>query len=584
MTDPAPDPRQQVLDAEGHVLVLGGAGSGKTTIALRKAIRRIDEQLLPGQSVLFLSFSRAAVARIGQASKTEAPKEKQSQLAVQTFHSFCWELLRSHGYLLGAPKRLQILPPHDERALSGRVKPGSAEWAEWEEERDRLFRGEGKVVFDLFAPGVAELLARASLLRDLVARRFPLVIVDEAQDTGPDAWRCIEILAPFTQIICLADLEQQIFDHLPGVGPERIARIEEALKPLRVDLGAQNNRSAGTEIAAFANDILSGEVRGGPYTGVSKRIYDPKATPLVKLMRIAIGMIWQKIEKETGQPPDSCALLAPTGSSVARISAALSSGERPIPHKVLFDEAEALLASRLAAFLLEPKAVASHDADVAQCLELLAAVQRARGSKSALGQAANLLKWAEQAQQGKKTKTIMVTTVDDLVAAARGLQLTGDPRKDWLLVKALLRASTHAGITAIAGHLDYLVAFNRGRRIAANLSAMWTSFGCYAKAREALDDALVEDQILSGAEDLTGIHVMTIHRSKAKQFDGVIIFREGRPVGPKAWESSFVWRGDTHPHHRSRRILRVAVTRARRHVLILDPAYPVCPIISPFKL
>ena len=88
MTDPATDPRQDVLDAEGHVLVLGGAGSGKTTIALRKALRRIDERLVPGQSVLFLSFSRAAVARIGQASKSEVPKEKQSQLSIQTFHSF----------------------------------------------------------------------------------------------------------------------------------------------------------------------------------------------------------------------------------------------------------------------------------------------------------------------------------------------------------------------------------------------------------------------------------------------------------------------------------------------------------------
>jgi len=74
MIEICPD-RQRLLDCEGHALVIGGPGSGKTTIALKKAVKRIDEGLAPGQSVLFLSFSRAAVARIGEASKTGSRKE-----------------------------------------------------------------------------------------------------------------------------------------------------------------------------------------------------------------------------------------------------------------------------------------------------------------------------------------------------------------------------------------------------------------------------------------------------------------------------------------------------------------------------
>src|SRR5690349_19490800 len=115
--------RQRILDATGHTLVTGGPGSGKTTIAIIKALRRIEAGLRDGQTVLFLSFSRAAVARITEASKREISKEQGKRFSVQTFHSFFWEILRTHGYLLGAPKRLTLLAPHDERALSNGIDP-----------------------------------------------------------------------------------------------------------------------------------------------------------------------------------------------------------------------------------------------------------------------------------------------------------------------------------------------------------------------------------------------------------------------------------------------------------------------------
>lgn len=63
-----------------HALVLGGPGSGKTTIALKKAVIRIDAGLDPGQSVLFLSFSRAAVARLAEATKQAVPKAQRKPL------------------------------------------------------------------------------------------------------------------------------------------------------------------------------------------------------------------------------------------------------------------------------------------------------------------------------------------------------------------------------------------------------------------------------------------------------------------------------------------------------------------------
>lgn len=133
--------RQRVLDARGHALVTGGPGSGKTTIALRKAAERVELGLEPGQKVLFLSFSRAAVARIVDAAKCELPRALRRELEIQTFHSFCWQVLKGHAYLLGSPLRLDIMLPHDERSHRSGERDDDEEWLQ---ERERLFHEEGR--------------------------------------------------------------------------------------------------------------------------------------------------------------------------------------------------------------------------------------------------------------------------------------------------------------------------------------------------------------------------------------------------------------------------------------------------------
>jgi DNA helicase-2/ATP-dependent DNA helicase PcrA len=89
--------RDRILAATGHTVVTGGPGCGKTTVALRKALVRIETGLDPGQKVLFLSFSRSAVARIVEAARADLPRGSRKHLETQTFHSFCWELVRGHG-------------------------------------------------------------------------------------------------------------------------------------------------------------------------------------------------------------------------------------------------------------------------------------------------------------------------------------------------------------------------------------------------------------------------------------------------------------------------------------------------------
>lgn len=581
--------RQRILDEDGHLLIVGGPGSGKTTIALQKATKIIAAGLQPGQSILFLSFSRAAVARVAEASSLLVDKTVRSQLSLQTFHSFCWSLLKSHGYLLGSPKgKLKILLPQDEKALSGGVKAPqkgerpTAEWLAWQAERERLFAEEGQICFDWFAPKSSELLERCQLLRELVADTYPVIIVDEAQDTGSAAWSCIEKLADLCQIICLADLDQQIFDHLEGVGPERIEHIKDALAPVFVDLGSDNNRSPGTEIAVFGNDILAKTPRRAPYAGVGRILYDPRHEP-VQWMRAALGRFYAGA-KADGLRVENMAILATTGSGVAKISAALNGGAKPIPHKVLFDEAAVLLSARLAAFLLEPKLPERRAADIATCLELLALIRRADGSATAIREAAAYLKWSASIAGGKPPKTNLARSAEALINGAAGLVLTGDPGRDWIQIKTLLYRTGVTEFKQVAGALDYLIAFNRGKRISASLSEMWMTTGAYTTARQGLDNALVQDQLLADGNDTQGIHVMTIHKSKGKQFDAVILVRESIRQGAREFRSSLVWRGDEAPYDRSRKILRVGITRARRYVLMLEPTFPACPIMSEHRL
>jgi len=82
---------------------------------------------------------------------------------------------------------------------------------------------------------------------------------------------------------------------------------------------------------------------------------------------------------------------------------------------------------------------------------------------------------------------------------------------------------------------------------------VWEKAAAYVGAREIIDAALAQDFIVDGLDDPDGIQVMTIHKSKGT-------FR------------------------RSRKILMVGVTRARAHTMMVQQAWPQCPIMSAHNL
>jgi DNA helicase-2/ATP-dependent DNA helicase PcrA len=569
--------RQRILDATSHVLVTGGPGAGKTAIALAKAEKRIEEGLIPGQSILFLSFSRAAVARILESSKSQLRKEVRSQLSIQTFHSFFWQVLQAYGYLVGATKHPTILLPHDETVLrSGETE----DTEEWKAQCLDLF-AKGSVVFDMFAPKVLELLQKANRLRNLFSARYPMVIVDEAQDTSEDQWQTIKILSENTQLMCLADLDQQIYDFRPGVSAQRVVNIMAALNPVTVDLQSQNYRSPDSEIVTFGNDILLNRPRGKSYKGVTQRTFETNREKRDLSIRSSVGIVAKSIQRSTGKSAENIAILASWGRGVTAITKALTGNgiNNRIAHRVVIDEAPVLLASRVIAFLMEPRLSESEELlDAAHGLELTADIFRAKGGKTNLQNAQRFAMQAIDLRKGNQPRR--KTAADSFLRTVRRVRshtFTGEPKRDWLDTRTYLRESGSTLLESVADYAEQLVAFQRGQNIAAGLAELWQNQGHYMKARAALDNALAQEQLLAGSNDLHGIHVMTIHKSKGKEFDGVIILDDGN-------NSPFLFCREPSPYVRSRKLLRVGITRAKHHVLLLTDRYNKTPLLAGHKL
>jgi DNA helicase-2/ATP-dependent DNA helicase PcrA len=118
--------QKEILQAEGHQLVTGGPGSGKTTVSILKAAKIAHEDLKPGQHILFLSFARATVSRVLEAIDEESAitREERRRIEVDTYHSFFWRILKTHGYLVGFPRRMTILTPPNEAIALSSVRSG----------------------------------------------------------------------------------------------------------------------------------------------------------------------------------------------------------------------------------------------------------------------------------------------------------------------------------------------------------------------------------------------------------------------------------------------------------------------------
>jgi len=415
-------PKQQiVLATAGHQLVTGGPGSGKTTVSILKAAKIARETLKPGQRVLFLSFARATVSRVLEAidDEQDISLADQSRIEVDTYHSFFWRLLKTHGYLVGLPRRISILTPPGEaialaairREYGADKKLDDAELTEKrtreKAERDRLAFAEGKICFDLFADLVARLLEESAKLRALAAITWPCIIFDEFQDTSAAQWRVVKALGDRCSLIALADPEQRIFEFI-GADPARLDHFKAAFAPTFTELGSDNHRSKDTDILLFGNEVLTANFSKSEYAGIAfcgfpsnrNQAYAALVTQVLQARARLIA---------TGRPDWSLAILVPTKRMMRIVSDILREpfGNVPaIAHAASIDMEGPILAADVIALLLQ-QACGADDLD--QLVHLMCQYLRGRGgsdpSKRDLGDAVRLegalAKWNQRIAAGR---------------------------------------------------------------------------------------------------------------------------------------------------------------------------------------
>lgn len=593
-------PQQQILGENGHLLITGGPGAGKTTIAILKAGRLAETVLKPGQHVLFLSFARATVSRVIEAIEQEKAltRDLKARIAVDTYHAFFWQILKSHGYLLGLPRRLLLLtPPNEAIALSGirsafksDSKLTDTERADKKQQEDterrRLAMAEGRICFGLFAEYACTLLRASDKLRKLLAMQYPFIILDEFQDTNADQWDVVRTLGCNSTLIALADPEQRIFDFI-GADPKRLDQFRETFKPIEVALGAANHRSKGTDIAHFGNDVLTGKFRDVPYQGISVLGF---AAGDNLAFTALVGQTLKARERLIAAKKKgwSIAVLVPTKALTRHVSEAFQNplGSMPaIPHTAAIDMEGAILAAEVIAFLLQPQTDNHFDTFV----ELLCSYFRGKGgdapSVTALKRADSIKKACTKFLAALKAnkpppKASIINAMRTVYDQARALTLSGNPDEDWKAVRSLLEAGTCPSLKEVGNDARNIRLLDRGTQLRQALALDWRTYGAYRNALAITQTAFVHEHFASAHKPETGVVVMNMHKAKGKQFDEVIIFERGPRIANRkivANVDRIVWNNlPSDDLGQARQALRVSITRARLHTTILTPKIDPC--------
>lgn len=284
-----PQQRQAVLATEGRVLVLAGAGSGKTRVLTVRIAYLIGVKGVDPTQILGLTFTNKAAAEMRERLAQMVDPALAKQVTLCTFHSFCMRVLRAEAAHIGYQKNFTLYDENDIQRLAtsiardilgheGRDMPSIGQamntismarnkglkpeeiqdtGSDWHDEfvrklyarLERALRSYNAMDFDSLLTLTVKLFQENPEVLERYQERFRYLMIDEYQDTNPIQYQLAALLSKKYQNLCVVgDDDQSIYGwrgadvkNILEFGDATVVRLEQNYRSTNVILNAANS-------------------------------------------------------------------------------------------------------------------------------------------------------------------------------------------------------------------------------------------------------------------------------------------------------------------------------------------------------
>ena len=289
--------QKAVFHTEGPLLILAGAGSGKTTVLVNRIAYIMQAGLAQPWQILAITFTNKAAGELKERIEAVGG-EGAEEVWAATFHSTCARILRRYGDRLGFTSHFTIYDTDDSRRLMKEIlkqlnidekflshKTVLNEISKYKDKMKTPKDVRVKSEYDSRLKYIAEaydlyqqrmLTSDAMDFDDLICNtvklfeqcpdvleyyqnRFRYLMVDEYQDTNKSQYRLISLLAAKRNNICVVGDDDQSIYRFRGATIENILSFENEFKGAAVIRLEQNYRSTGTILDA-ANNVIKNNI------------------------------------------------------------------------------------------------------------------------------------------------------------------------------------------------------------------------------------------------------------------------------------------------------------------------------------
>jgi DNA helicase II / ATP-dependent DNA helicase PcrA len=304
------NPQQQaaVSHVEGPLLLLAGAGSGKTRVITHRMAHLMESQRVPGPSILAVTFTNKAADEMRSRVNNLIGSTGKDGPLVSTFHSFCVRLLRRDGASLaeirnGFTRQFTIYDDDDQVSLIKAIFRGlgldekfmqyramcswishnksrkqspeevygkstdqkTSQLASIYEQYEGRLRQANALDFDDLLLESVRLLAHDANLRLQINRRFEFVMIDEYQDTNRSQYELMRLLTEARKNICVVGDEDQSIYGWRGADIRNILDFEHDFPNAAVIRLEQNYRSTKNILEAASAVVANNTERKGKW-------------------------------------------------------------------------------------------------------------------------------------------------------------------------------------------------------------------------------------------------------------------------------------------------------------------------------